>query len=115
LDVSSDGKSPKVFGLPRPYAGLYSALSYMANRPFYMRNREPGQYTLNSSGSGSDSKKLILTVIFTEKVRKVRKSTETVTVPKKYGIVLKKCETVPKKYGNVLKKCETVPKKYRKI
>ncbi len=49
--ASTDGKSPKVFGLPRPYTGLYSASSYMANRPSYMRNREPGQYTLNSSTS----------------------------------------------------------------
>ena len=36
-------KSPKVFGLPKPYTGLYSANSYMANRPSYgLRNREPG-------------------------------------------------------------------------
>ena len=45
---SPDGKSPKIFGLPRPYTGLYSASSYMANRPSYMRNREPGQYTLEN-------------------------------------------------------------------
>ena len=32
-------KSPKVFGLPKPYTGLYSASSYMANRPSYMRTR----------------------------------------------------------------------------
>lgn len=25
--------SPRIFGLPRPYTGLYSANSYMANRP----------------------------------------------------------------------------------
>jgi len=37
------GVSPKVFGLPKPYTGLYSASSYMANRPSYMRTREPGQ------------------------------------------------------------------------
>merc|ERR550539_865883 len=43
-------KSPKVFGVPKPYTGLYSASSYMANRPSYgLRNREPGNYTLNSS------------------------------------------------------------------
>jgi protein scribble len=28
-------QSPKVFGLPKPYTGLYSANSYMANRPGY--------------------------------------------------------------------------------
>ncbi|XP_065213379.1 protein lap4 [Planococcus citri] len=28
-------KSPKVFGVPKPYTGLYSANSYMANRPNY--------------------------------------------------------------------------------
>ena len=52
LDSSSspDGKSPKIFGLPRPYTGLYSSSSYMANRPSYVgRNREPGQYTLGDS------------------------------------------------------------------
>ena len=40
---SGKGISPKVFGLPKPYTGLYSASSYMANRPSYMRTREPGQ------------------------------------------------------------------------
>lgn len=40
---SGKGVSPKVFGLPKPYTGLYSASSYMANRPSYMRTREPGQ------------------------------------------------------------------------
>ena len=28
-------KSPRVFGAPRPYSGLYSPNSYMANRPNY--------------------------------------------------------------------------------
>lgn len=27
-------QSPRLFGLPKPYTGLYSANSYMANRPF---------------------------------------------------------------------------------
>eukprot|EP00092_Neocalanus_flemingeri_P002644 GFUD01002832.1.p1 GENE.GFUD01002832.1~~GFUD01002832.1.p1 ORF type:complete len:1969 (+),score=355.00 GFUD01002832.1:159-6065(+) len=49
LNVSNE-KSPKVFGLPKPYTGLYSASSYMANRPNYgLRSREPGNYGLNSS------------------------------------------------------------------
>ena len=48
---SSEVKSPKVFGLPKPYTGLYSASSYMANRPSYMRTREPGQYTITSTSS----------------------------------------------------------------
>lgn len=50
---ASDTKSPKVFGLPKPYTGLYSASSYMANRPSYMRTREPGQYTITTSASSS--------------------------------------------------------------
>lgn len=28
-------KSPRMFGLPKPYTGLYSSNSYMANRPGY--------------------------------------------------------------------------------
>jgi len=43
IESSGKGVSPKVFGLPKPYTGLYSASSYMANRPSYMRTREPGQ------------------------------------------------------------------------
>ena len=47
---SSTDKSPKVFGAPKPYTGLYSANSYMANRPNYgLRSREPGNYGLNTS------------------------------------------------------------------
>ncbi|KAK8743107.1 hypothetical protein OTU49_001527 [Cherax quadricarinatus] len=36
--------SPRVFGAPRPYTGLYSAGSYMANRPSYTgyRRAQPG-------------------------------------------------------------------------
>ncbi len=48
----ADGKSPKLFGVAKPYTGLYSASSYMANRPSFMRTREPGQYGLNASGAG---------------------------------------------------------------
>ncbi|CAG9769323.1 unnamed protein product [Ceutorhynchus assimilis] len=35
-------QSPRIFGLPKPYTGLYSANSYMANRPFsaYRRSVE---------------------------------------------------------------------------
>lgn len=33
-------KSPRVFGLPKPYTGLYSANSYMANRPGYTSYRK---------------------------------------------------------------------------
>ncbi|XP_047097576.1 protein lap4 isoform X8 [Schistocerca piceifrons] len=32
-------KSPRVFGVPKPYTGLYSANSYMANRPGYVGYR----------------------------------------------------------------------------
>ena len=52
LNSSNDksDKSPKVFGAPKPYTGLYSANSYMANRPNYgLRSREPGNYGLNTS------------------------------------------------------------------
>ena len=52
---SADGKSPKVFGVPKPYTGLYSASSYMANRPSYMRSREPGQYSLANSPSAPNN------------------------------------------------------------
>ncbi|XP_069692497.1 protein lap4 isoform X4 [Periplaneta americana] len=34
-------KSPRVFGVPKPYTGLYSANSYMANRPGYTGYRRP--------------------------------------------------------------------------
>lgn len=34
-------KSPRVFGVPKPYTGLYSANSYMANRPGYSGYRRP--------------------------------------------------------------------------
>ena len=34
-------KSPRVFGVPKPYTGLYSANSYMANRPAYTSYRRP--------------------------------------------------------------------------
>ena len=50
---ATDTKSPKVFGLPKPYTGLYSASSYMANRPSYMRTREPGQYTIGATSASS--------------------------------------------------------------
>jgi len=49
ISGSSQDRSPKVFGVPKPYSGLYSASSYMANRPNYgLRSREPGNYSLTS-------------------------------------------------------------------
>lgn len=41
---ASSRTSPRVFGAPRPYTGLYSAGSYMANRPSYTgyRRAQPG-------------------------------------------------------------------------
>ena len=56
LNVTSSSdkseKSPKVFGVTKPYTGLCSASSYMANRPSYgLRNREPGNYTMSSPGA----------------------------------------------------------------
>ena len=48
-------KSPKVFGVPKPYKGLHSASSYMANRPSYgLRNRKPGNYTMSASSPGNN-------------------------------------------------------------
>ncbi|XP_042875532.1 protein lap4-like isoform X13 [Penaeus japonicus] len=43
--------SPRVFGAPRPYTGLYSAGSYMANRPSYTgyRRAQPGGRISGSS------------------------------------------------------------------
>lgn len=55
INAPGEKSSPKVFGLPKPYAGLYSSSSYMANRPSYMRTREPGQYTITSTTSSPGS------------------------------------------------------------
>ncbi|KAB7501901.1 Protein lap4 [Armadillidium nasatum] len=38
---SSAKASPKVYGAPRPYTGLYNASSYMANRPSYSGYKRP--------------------------------------------------------------------------
>lgn len=38
LSPSPAEKSPHVFGLPKPYTGLYNANSYMANRPGFRYN-----------------------------------------------------------------------------
>lgn len=56
-------KSPKMFGLPKPYTGLklhgnssyISPSSYMANRPDYMRRREPGTYSRTSIGTNNSN------------------------------------------------------------
>lgn len=34
-------KSPRLFGVPKPYTGLYNSNSYMANRPGYNMYRRP--------------------------------------------------------------------------
>lgn len=34
-------QSPRLFGLPKPYTGLYAANSYMANRPGYAGYKKP--------------------------------------------------------------------------
>ncbi|XP_044742521.1 protein lap4 isoform X3 [Chrysoperla carnea] len=55
-------KSPRVFGLPKPYSGLYSANSYMANRPNYRRSigeTSPG-VTVKLQGSRAGSQENIL-------------------------------------------------------
>ena len=56
-------KSPKLFGLPKPYTGLkihgnssyISPSSYMANRPDYMRRREHGTYSRSSLGTNNSN------------------------------------------------------------
>ncbi len=55
VGASGDGKSPKLFGVAKPYTGLYSASSYMANRPSFVRTREPGQYGLPANHNTSTS------------------------------------------------------------
>jgi len=52
VDLNTSGeKTPKLIGLPKPYTGLYSSSSYMANRPSYgLRTREPGNYKMASPG-----------------------------------------------------------------
>lgn len=45
--TSSKGVSPRVFGLAKPSTAIYSPSSYMANRPSYIRTREPGQVNRN--------------------------------------------------------------------
>lgn len=53
LGGDGDAKSPKVFGHVKPYGGLYTSNSYMANRPSFMRTREPGQYGLTATSTSS--------------------------------------------------------------
>nr|CAD7392304.1 unnamed protein product [Timema cristinae] len=45
--------SPRVFGAPRPYTGLYAASSYMANRPGYAGYRRADQQITSSSPSSN--------------------------------------------------------------
>ena len=62
VNITSE-KSPKLFGLPKPYTGLklhgnssyISPSSYMANRPDYMRRREPGQYSRTSVSTNNSN------------------------------------------------------------
>nr|CAI5864077.1 unnamed protein product [Callosobruchus analis] len=39
-------QSPRLFGLPKPYTGLYAANSYMANRPSYVTGFRKSSDTL---------------------------------------------------------------------
>ncbi|XP_064104431.1 protein scribble homolog isoform X4 [Macrobrachium nipponense] len=50
-NANNSKSSPRVFGAPRPYTGLYSAGSYMANRPSYTgyRRAQPGGRLSGSS------------------------------------------------------------------
>ncbi|XP_068208931.1 protein lap4-like isoform X3 [Palaemon carinicauda] len=50
-NANNSKSSPRVFGAPRPYTGLYSAGSYMANRPSYTgyRRAQPGGRISGSS------------------------------------------------------------------
>ncbi|XP_023315337.1 protein lap4 isoform X8 [Trichogramma pretiosum] len=51
LTPSSTEKSPLVIGAPKPYTGLYSANSYMANRPGYFRRSIDADKTLSAATS----------------------------------------------------------------
>ena len=53
---TSSRTSPRVFGAPKPYTGLYSAGSYMANRPSYTgyRRAQPGGRISSSNLSDSN-------------------------------------------------------------
>lgn len=51
LTPSSTEKSPLVIGAPKPYTGLYSANSYMANRPGYFRRSIDADKSLNKSAT----------------------------------------------------------------
>jgi protein scribble len=52
MDVSSGEKSPKLFGLAKPYTGLYAS-SYMANRPSYTGSyKRPTLGSISSLGAG---------------------------------------------------------------
>ncbi|CAH1379549.1 unnamed protein product, partial [Tenebrio molitor] len=54
-------QSPKVFGLPKPYTGLYSANSYMANRPGYTgyrRSLESDKKTFSSDQAQESPREL---------------------------------------------------------
>ena len=46
-------KSPHLFGLPKPYTGLYNANSYMANRPG-IRRASPGSPCLLYTSDAAD-------------------------------------------------------------
>ncbi|KAL1505725.1 hypothetical protein ABEB36_005223 [Hypothenemus hampei] len=53
-------QSPRLFGLPKPYTGLYSANSYMANRPFsgYRRSLESDGHKKNELSDPENNNKM---------------------------------------------------------
>ncbi|XP_048522815.1 protein lap4 isoform X4 [Dendroctonus ponderosae] len=51
-------QSPRLFGLPKPYTGLYSANSYMANRPFSYRRSVESDVSKKSESPEPKSNKV---------------------------------------------------------
>ncbi|XP_072380007.1 protein lap4 isoform X6 [Diabrotica undecimpunctata] len=72
LEKNGDGaspgpqQSPRLFGLPKPYTGLYAANSYMANRPGYAGYRRSMELDKKTSESPEPVKPPTPTQVFQE-------------------------------------------------
>ncbi|XP_066248710.1 protein lap4 [Euwallacea similis] len=78
-------QSPRLFGLPKPYTGLYSANSYMANRPFsaYRRSVESDI----SKKSESPEPKSNKTTPETTPTSAIKEKLQSGSIPKTNGIL----------------------------
>lgn len=58
-NLTPSEKSPRIIGAPKPYTGLYSPNSYMANRPGYMgyNRTTPESERINTSGPSVETSK----------------------------------------------------------